>query len=93
MKKNEFVEAIKATEYCADMTKKDIEAAINGIAEVITNVVAEEDSVKFANIGTFSGTTKAAKTARNPLTGAQIQVPEKHGYPVFKFSANMKKCD
>lgn len=93
MKKNEFVEAIKATEYCADMTKKDIEAAINGIAEVITNVVAEEDSVKFANIGTFSGVTKPEREARNPASGAKVKVPEKHGYPMFKFSANMKKCD
>lgn len=93
MKKNEFVEAIKATEYCKDMSKKEIEAAINGIAEVIESVVAEEDSVKFANIGTFSGVTKPAREAFNPLTKAKIKVPEKRGYPAFKFSANMKKCD
>lgn len=93
MNKTEFISAIKATESCADMSKKDIEAVIKGMDEVITNVVASEDSVKLGSLGTFSGVTRPAKTARNPLTGATVEVPEKHGYPKFKFSANMKKCD
>lgn len=93
MVKNEFIAAIKDTEACADISKKDIEAVIKGIDEVITNVIASEDSLKFGSIGTFSGVTRPAKTARNPLTGATVEVPEKHGYPKFKFSANMKKCD
>lgn len=93
MVKNEFIAAIKDTEVCADVSKKDIEAVIKGLDEVITNVVASEDSVKLGSLGTFSGVTRPAKTARNPLTGATVEVPEKHGYPKFKFSANMKKCD
>ena len=93
MVKNEFIAAIKDTEACADISKKDFEAVIKGFDEVISNVVASEDSLKFGSIGTFSGVTRPAKTARNPLTGATVEVPEKHGYPKFKFSANMKKCD
>lgn len=93
MVKNEFVAAIKATEACADVSKKDIEAVIKGMDEVITNVVASEDSVKLGSIGTFSGVTRPAREARNPQTGKTVPVPEKHGYPKFKFSSNMKKCD
>ena len=93
MKKNEFINAIKDTEACAEISKKDIEAVIKGLDEVITNVVASEDSVKLGNIGVFSGVTRPAREARNPLTGATVAVSEKHGYPKFKFSSNMKKCD
>ena len=93
MVKNEFIAAIKDTEVCADISKKDIEAVIKGIDEVITNVVASEDSVKLGSLGVFSGYTRPAKTVRSPRDGSKVEVPEKHGYPKFKFSANMKKCD
>ena len=93
MKKNEFIQAIKDTEFCKNISKKDIENTIAAISEVITEVIADEDTVKFSNIGTFSGITKPEREARNPATGSKVKVPEKHGYPMFKFSANMKKCD
>ena len=50
MKKNEFVQMIKDTEYCADISKKDIEAVINGISDAITEVIAQEDSVKLGSV-------------------------------------------
>lgn len=93
IKKAEFVQKIKDTEYCAEMSKKDIEAVINGLSDVITEIVADEESVKFGSIGVFSGITRAARTARSPKDGSTISIPEKHGYPHFKFSSNMKKCD
>ena len=34
MVKNEFIAAIKDTEACADVSKKDIEAVIKGMSEV-----------------------------------------------------------
>ena len=45
MVKNEFIAAIKDTEVCADISKKDIEAVIKGFDEVITNDVDSEDSL------------------------------------------------
>lgn len=93
MNKTEFISAIKATESCADMSKKDIEAVIKGMDEVITNVVASEDSVKLGSIGTFSGVTRPAREGRNPATGESIKIAEKRGYPHFKFSSTMKKCE
>ena len=93
MKKNEFVQMIKDTEYCADISKKDIEAVINGISDAITEVIAQEDSVKLGSVGTFSGFTRPAKDMRNPRDGSTVHVPEKHGFPKFKFASNMKKCD
>lgn len=93
IKKAEFVQKIKDTEYCADMTKKDIEAVLKGVNDVITEIVAAEESVKLESIGVFSGITRPAREARNPATGKVVHVDEKHGYPHFKFSSTMKKCD
>lgn len=93
IKKAEFVQKIKDTEYCAEMSKKDIEAVLKGVNDAITEIVASEESVKLEGIGTFSGITRPAREARNPASGKTIQVPEKHGYPHFKFSSTMKKCD
>lgn len=93
MKKNEFIQMIKDTDYCADISKKDIEAVINGISDAITEVIAQEDSVKLGSVGTFSGFTRPAKDMRNPRDGSTVHVPEKHGFPKFKFASNMKKCD
>ena len=93
IKKAEYIQKIKDTEACADMTKKDIEAVLKAQSEVITEIVAAEESVKLESIGTFSGITRPAREARNPASGKMIKVPEKHGYPHFKFSSTMKKCD
>ena len=93
MKKNEFVQMIKDTEYCADISKKDIEAVINGISDAITEVIAQEDSVKLGSVGTFSGFTRPAKDMRNPRDGSTVHVPEKHGFPKSPLQdVNMKTC-
>ena len=90
MVKKEFVNAVAEK---TGLTKIDATAAIDAVAEVIMEVMANEDSVKFGNVCTFSGVTREARKARNPLTGETIDVAEKHGYPKCKFSANAKACD
>ena len=44
MVKNEFIAAIKDTEACADVSKKDIEAVIKGMSEVLLDVIAKNDA-------------------------------------------------
>lgn len=90
MKKNEFVTAIAAK---TGATKKDTELFLSAISEVILEVIAKEDSVKLGDVCTFSGVTREARTARNPMNGETINVPEKHGYPKCRFTTNAKDCD
>ena len=72
------------------MTQKDVRIMIDTMSDVILDIIAKEDSVKLGNVCTFSGTTRPARTARNPRTGETINVEERHGYPKCKFSAVAK---
>ena len=94
MTKKEFVSAIK--EACGEeygFTNKEIEAMLKATDSVIMDAIRREDSVKFESIGTFKGVTKAAHEARNPATGGTVTVPEKKGYPMFKFSTTAKRTE
>ena len=79
-------------------TKKDAEAALDGVLETISEVLTKGDSVTFVGFGTFSVTERAARTAKVPSTGKEVKVPAKK---VVKFKvgknfkdavANCKSC-
>ena len=90
MVKNEFIAAIKDTEVCADVSKKDIEAVIKGMSEVLLDVIAKNDSVKVGSVVTIGGKHRDARTGRNPSTGAALEIPAKDGVPYAKFSSTAK---
>ncbi len=56
-------------------TKIAAEQAIDTIIESIINTLKAEGEVSIAGLGIFSAKRRAARTARNPRTGEQIQVP------------------
>ncbi len=62
-----------------------VEAVIGGI----TSALASGDSVSLVGFGTFSVTRRAARTARNPRTGATINVPASNA-PKFKPGKGLK---
>lgn len=92
MKKSEMINAVAAK---SGASKQEVEAVINAFGEVVMEVIANEDSVKFANVGTFSGYTKVTndRTGRNPATGETITIKGKtqKGYPKFKPSKAAKE--
>lgn len=82
------------------MTKAEIVAKIAEAAEVskstaltmveayegaIINALKEGDTYRINNLGTFKPTVRAARTGRNPQTGATINIPEKK---TIKFSVS-----
>ena len=69
------------------LTKKVTDAVFETIME---DVFAVNESVR-TSIGTFSGIDKPARTARNPLTGKEIKIDAKTGYPKFKASKKAKE--
>ena len=94
VKKNEFIDMIQeslAEDYT--FTKKEIAAVVEAVSENILKIVHEEESIKLGSVGTFSGVTRPAAVRRNPRTGENVNVPEKKGYPVFKFSATAKRTE
>ena len=90
IKKAEYIQKIKDTEACADMTKKDIEAVLKAQSEVLLDIISQNESVKVGDVVTVGGKHRDARTGRNPATGAALEIPAKDGVPYAKFSSTAK---
>ena len=90
IKNAEYIQKIKDTEACADMTKKDIEAVLKAQSEVLLNIIADNECVKIGDVVTVGGKHRDARTGRNPATGAALEIPAKDGVPYAKFSSTAK---
>jgi DNA-binding protein HU-alpha len=71
MNKADLVAAVAAQ---ADLTKEKADAAVSAIVEQITNSLSRDESVTLIGFGTFSQSHRAARTGRNPQTGAAIEI-------------------
>lgn len=87
MSKKEFVEAYaKAT----GETKKRAEELVNEFLGTVEASLINGDSVQFVGWGTFEIQKRAARTGRNPKTGAEIKIDAKN---VVKFKVGKKLAD
>ena len=68
----------------------DVKKILEAIEDETMHLVDVEDYAPFA-FGRIGGKTKEARIARNPKTGAKVEVPEKRGVVYFKASSKMKK--
>jgi len=80
MNKTELIEAMADS---ADISKAAAGRAREGMDEAITKAVKSGDTVSVIGWGTFSLRERAARTGRNPKTGAEIQIPASKS-PAFK---------
>ena len=69
--------------------KKSATEAVNAVLETIQSTVAAGDKVAITGFGVFEKSERPARTARNPATGATIQVP-KSSVPKFRPGADFK---
>jgi DNA-binding protein HU-beta len=58
-----------------NLTKADASKAVDAIFDVITQTLKKGDDVRLAGFGTFRVAKRAARTGRNPQTGATINIP------------------
>ncbi len=63
--------------------KKEAAAAVDAVFDAITSALKKGEDVRLVGFGTFSVRKRAARTGRNPRTGATLQIPAKK-VPVFK---------
>ncbi len=56
-------------------TKVAAEEVVDGLIDAIIGTLKKGDEVSIAGLGIFSVKQRAARTARNPKTGAAVQVP------------------
>ena len=73
----------------ADVSKVAAERVLDALASTITDTLKSGGEVSLHWIGKFCVGTKAARTGRNPHTGAEIHLPERKA-PKFKISTALK---
>lgn len=71
MNKSELVAAVAEG---AELTKKDAERAVNAALDAVAGSLAQGDVVAIAGFGNFKVNERAARTGRNPQTGAALQI-------------------
>lgn len=59
----------------AKLDPADAYKAVEAVFDVIANRVAQGARVSITNFGSFHAVERAARTARNPLTGEAVEVP------------------
>ena len=72
MNKGELVDAIAEK---AGTTKKEADAILTAMLDVILETVAGGDKVTLVGFGSFEVRDRAAREGRNPSTGEVIQIP------------------
>ena len=80
MNKTELTDAVAEA---ADLTKADAARAVDSVIGTITSTLAEGEQVGVVGFGTFLVRDRAARTGRNPQTGAEIQIAAAK-VPAFK---------
>ena len=72
-----------------EMSKKDADKFVNAFVDVVSETLAAGDKVQVIGFGSFEVKSRAARTARNPRTGEEIQI-EASKSPVFKAGKALK---
>ena len=86
MNKAELVAAIADK---ADISKKDSEAALKAFTDVVAEELKKGEKIQLVGFGTFEVAERAARTGRNPQTGAEMTIPASKA-PKFKAGKALK---
>jgi DNA-binding protein HU-beta len=71
MNKSDIIEHIAKS---AEVSKSAAERAIDAMVVAVKSSLRKGDSVTLAGFGSFYVAERAARTGRNPRTGAEIQI-------------------
>jgi DNA-binding protein HU-beta len=88
MNKNDLVSAVADA---AGLSKADAARAVDAVFDSITKALKKGGEVRLVGFGTFSVAKRAARTGRNPQTGATIKIKASK-QPKFKAGAALKEA-
>lgn len=93
MNKSELIETIAKE---ADLSKAAAGRALESLLSTIVKSVSKKQDVQLIGFGTFKATQRAARTGKNPRTGAPIKiaaatVPKFSSGAAFKAAVNKMK--
>jgi DNA-binding protein HU-beta len=86
MNKSDLIEAVAKA---AELTKADAERALSAVIATVVKAVAKGDTVTLVGFGTFKSVKRAARTGRNPATGAALKIAASTS-PKFTAGATFK---
>ena len=86
MNKTELVAAVADQ---AGISKKDAEKALKAFTDVVAEELKKGGKVQLVGFGTFEVSERAARTGRNPQTGAEMNIPASKA-PKFKAGKALK---
>ena len=86
MTKTELVSAVAEN---AGLTKVDAERAVKALLDAVTTCLKNGDKLSLVGFGTFSVSQRAARTGKNPQTGAKMLIPASKT-PRFKAGKALK---
>lgn len=86
MNKSELIDAVATG---ADISKADAGRAVDALVDTVSNALKAGDSVTLVGFGTFLVRDRAARTGRNPKTGAVLQIAASK-VPAFKAGKALK---
>jgi DNA-binding protein HU-beta len=90
--KAELVDAVREA---AGLERRQAESAVEAVVDAIVGAVKTGDRVSIPRFGTFNQTSRAARTGRNPQTGAPVKIAASKGVrfgpaSAFKEALNAK---
>jgi len=86
MNKTELVTAVAEK---TGQTKKDADAAIAAVFDIISETLVAGDKIQLVGFGSFEVKHREARIGRNPKTKEQIQIAASKA-PVFKVGKALK---
>ena len=86
MNKAELIDAVAES---ADLPKAAATRAVDALVDAITTALKAGDTVSLVGFGAFSIKERAARTGRNPQTGAAIDIAASR-VPAFKAGKALK---
>jgi DNA-binding protein HU-beta len=82
-------ELIEATAKAADISKAAADRVLSAAIDAVVKAVAKGDTVTLVGFGSFKPVKRAARTGKNPKTGAPLKIPATT-VPKFTAGASFK---
>ena len=86
MNKTELVAAMADK---TGLSKKEAEASLKAFTEVVAEELKKGEKIQLVGFGTFEVSQRAARTGRNPQTGAEMKIAASKS-PKFKAGKALK---
>ena len=87
MNKAQLIDAIAAE---SSLSKADSKKALDAVIKSVAVALKKGDKISLVGFGSFSTSTRSARTGRNPQTGKEIKIAAKK---VVRFKAGSELTD